>query len=1064
MKQKLLSMLFALLCLVGASYAQERQVSGQVTSSTEGNPLPGVSVAVVGTTNATQTDASGNYTIDISGDGVTLVFSYVGFSSQRVSVGNQTVINVQLASDEEALEEVVVTALGISRDKKSLGYAAQEVSGETLSAARGGNALQSLSGNVAGATVSAPSSSLGGSTRVVLRGIGSLTGENRPLIVVDGIPMDNSNYNTANAERGAGGRDYGDAGFDINPDDIESVNVLKGGPASALYGARASNGVVLIKTKSAKLGRDEITFNTGVAFETLGITPKLQKLYGGGYETDFETVTIDGKDFQVVNYGADESWGPKLDGQQVLHWDALYPEDPDNYLKTRAWAYPNNDYRTFFNTGAAYTNSVSLAKSYEHTAARMSLSNVTQSGIVPNSEVKRTTANVSVESKFFDKLTARGNINYVRTNGFNRPEQGYGNNSIGQKMFQWGQNQLDFERLKNYRTISGGQKSWNVKSWDDPAPNYSDNHYWITNENIATDQRDRFYGNVELQYDIMPGLYVTGNIYGDNYSLNINDRVAVGSLAVSSYQETLREFTEMNYEARLHYDKTWDDFSFNAFVGSNRRNTTRHTSDAATAGGLIVPNLYTINNSFQAPTMTTTHFKKRVNSVFGNFSGGYKDFLYLDFGWRNDWSSTLPADNNSYFYPSVTGSFVFSQLMDAQWLNFAKLRAGWSKVGNDTDPYRLMDVYSNTVFDNTTFLNNPYFLKGLSKLNPELRPETKRSYEFGIEAQMFDNRLGIDLTYYNEETTDLIMPVTTGAEIGFSSRVMNAGRAVNKGIEAMVTIVPVRNENFEWVSHINFARNRNKVVELAEGLESLTIANAPFNASLIAQPGQAYGQIFGSDFIYDDNGNKVVSSESGLYLASANKNLGSILPDFNAGWRNTFSYKDFTLSALIDIQQGGKFFSISNMFGHYTGVLEATAANGIREEGIVVDGVTGTVTPNGDGTYAVTDVEENTQRVEGKDYFRHFYGGPTAQNVFDADYVKLREITFGYNLPENFVSKLRLKGATISAFGRNLAAWGLASDNFDPEMATTGSGNTQGFEGGNLPASKTFGLNLKLQF
>src|SRR5690606_26426814 len=307
-------------------------------------------------------------------------------------------------------------------------------------------------------------------------------------------------------------------------------------------------------------------------------------------------------------------------------------------------------------------------------------------------------------------------------------------------------------------------------------------------------------------------------------------------------------------------DKTWDDFSFNAFVGSNRRNTTRHTSDAATAGGLIVPNLYTINNSFQAPTMTTTHFKKRVNSVFGNFSGGYKDFLYLDFGWRNDWSSTLPADNNSYFYPSVTGSFVFSQLMDAQWLNFAKLRAGWSKVGNDTDPYRLMDVYSNTVFDNTTFLNNPYFLQGLSQLNPEVRPETKRSYEFGIEAQMFDNRLGIDLTYYNEETTDLIMPVTTGAEIGFSSRVMNAGRAVNKGIEAMVTIVPVRNENFEWVAHINFARNRNKVVELAEGLESLTIANAPFNASLIAQPGQAYGQIFGSDFIYDDNGNKVVSS------------------------------------------------------------------------------------------------------------------------------------------------------------------------------------------------------------
>src|SRR5690606_26537923 len=579
-----------------------------------------------------------------------------------------------------------------------------------------------------------------------------------------------------------------------------------------------------------------------------------------------------------------------------------------------------------------------------------------------------------------------------------------------------------------------------------------------------TDQRDRFYGNVELRYDIKPGLYATGNIYGDNYTLKIKEQVAVGSVAVSSFSEATREFLEMNYEGRIHFDKKWDKISLNSFVGTNRRNTSTDRISASTAGGLIVPNLYTINNSAQTATVDTYVTKKRINSVFGNFSVGYNDLLYMDFGWRNDWSSTLPEDHNAYFYPSVTGSFVFSQVIDAPWLNFGKLRAGWSQVGNDTDPYRLLDVYLNNVFANTTFLDNPYYLKGLSKLNADLRPETKKSYEFGIETQMFGNRLGLDITYYNEKTNDLIMPVTTGAEIGFSSRVLNAGNVVNKGVEAMLTVVPVRKENFEWTSNINFSLNRNKVVELAEGLQSLTIGTAPFNATLIAVPGQAYGQIFGSDFVYDDAGNKVVSPSSGLYLRTPNKNLGSILPDFNAGWRNTVSYKDFTLSALIDMQKGGKYFSISNMFGHYTGVFEETAANGVRENGLVVEGVSGTATFNPDGTYTLANVQENTKEVTAQAYYAHYYAGPTAQNVFDADYIKLREITLGYNIPVRFVEKLRVKNATISGFARNIATFGLDNKNFDPEMTTTGSGNIQGFEGGNLPASRTFGFNLKLQF
>lgn len=1062
MKQKISSIILLYALLSGVAYAQDKEVSGRVTSAENGHAISGVSVAVVGSTSGTQTDESGVYSLQVQ-QGSTLLFSYVGYISKRIEVNTQSQINVQLVPDEGVLEEVVVTALGITRDKKSLGYAAQEVKGDVLSAARGGNAVQSLSGNVAGAVISAPSSSLGGSTRVILRGIGSLTGENRPLIVIDGIPMDNSNYNTADAQRGAGGRDYGDASFDVNPDDIESINVLKGGPASALYGARGMNGVLLITTKRAKKGRDEITVNSGVAFESLGITPKLQKTYGGGFSKDFATVSIDGTDFQVVDYSADESWGPRLIGQQVLHWDAFDPADEANYLKTRKWVYPKDDYRSFFNTGVGWTNSISLAKSYENTSARLSLSNLSQSGIVPNSDIKRSSVNFGIENKFSDKLTARGVINYVRTKGFNRPEQGYGNNSIGQKMFQWGQTQLDYKRLKNYKTNTGEQKAWNRSAWNDPIPKYSDNYYWIINENTARDQRDRVYGNVELKYDFLPGLYATGNIYADNYTLRINSQVAIGSQAISEYQEELHEVTEMNYEARVHFDRTWDKFSLHSFLGTNRRNIDRYNSYAGTSGGLIVPNLYSIANSAQQASIRTASFRDRINSVFAAASIGYNDLIYIDLTARNDWSSTLPANDNSYFYPSVTGSLIFSQLTKFSWLNFGKLRLGVSQVGNDTETYRLLDVYKNNVFPNTTYLDNPYFLKDLTKLNRFLKPERKRTYETGLEMQVLDRRLNLDFTYYYEETSNLIMPTSVGGETGHTSKMMNAGNTVNKGVEVMLSGVPIRSADFEWTSSVNFSRNRNKVTALYGDLESLNIATAPFKAALIAALNEPYGQIYGSDFIYDNAGNKVVG-DNGLYLASDVKNLGSILPDFNAGWRNSFTYKALSLSVLIDMQKGGKFFSVSNMFGNYAGMSAESVANNVRETGIVAKGVTANVERNQDGSYTVTNTAENTTNVTADRYFAHYYAGPTSQNVFDADYVKLREITFGYTVPTDFLQRLGVKGATVSAFARNLATWGLAHKSFDPEMATTGSGNIQGFEGGNLPASRTYGLNIRLQF
>jgi TonB-linked SusC/RagA family outer membrane protein len=1044
--------------LLGASlYAQEKTVTGTVTDS---DGLP-VQDAVVKTTSGKEayTDENGVFSIEAKqGDVVTV--EGMGLPTQSFAVGTSTEYKVTLKpSDTVELEGAVVTALGITRDKKSLGYASQEVKGDLLTNSRSSNPLAALSGNVAGAQISTPSGNIGGSARITLRGISSITGENRPLIVVDGIPMDNSNYNSTNTQRGAGGRDYGDASFDINPDDIETMSVLKGGPATALYGSRAGNGVILITTKRGKKGRDEITLNTGVSLEQVSILPRLQKEYGAGSGNTgkFSQQTINGKTYNMVSYQVDESWGPKYDpNRMVLQWDALDPMDAANYLVETPWVSPKNDVKSFFNTGITYTNSLAFSKSYENTTARLSLSNVKQSGIVPNTELERTSVGLAVDTKFNDKFSASGNINYVVSDAFNRPEIGYGDNSVMQKMLQFGQRSLDYERLKNYKTVTGEQKTWNRSAWNDATPKYSDNPYWTIYENTSNDKRNRIYGNVELKYDILPGLYAVGKAMFDHYDLKVQERVAVGSQATSSYHEQRRDLTEVNYEGRIHYNKKWEGFSISAFAGVNRRDFKNSLIDATTNGGLIIKNLYNLSNGYEPATVVNAEYHKRINSVFGGASFGFADMLYLDLGVRNDWSSTLPIQNNSFFYPSGTLSFVFSELIKESWLTFGKIRGGWSKSGNDTDPYKLNDIYVNTgitSMPSVSFGGQPWFLMGLDKNNPNLRPETKKSWEVGIEMAMFKSRLTFDVTYYNQKTSDLIFPVQVGPETGYNRQYLNAGEMENKGIEAMVNIVPIRTEEFEWGLSFNFSKNQNKLLSLTEGINNLVLTNAPFNAQLVASVGEKYGQIKGTDFVYDEQGNKVVGDD-GLYLSSDIKNLGSILPDYNLGIRNSFSYKGFSLSALVDIQKGGKYFSTSNLFGMNSGMLEETVANGVRENGIVSQGVVWNSTSKA--------YETNTKVVQAMEYFPHYYSGPAAQNVFDASYVKLREVTLSYAFPEKFRGPFA--NVIISAFGRNLGTWGLDNKNFDPEMSTAGSGNIQGFEGGSLPSTRSFGMNLKLQF
>ncbi len=1064
-RHKLLLTLFMAL-ISGFTYAQEKTITGTVIDA-NGLPLPGVNILVQGTTNGTQTDFDGKYAIEAE-EGQSLVFTYIGQKEVVQTVGVDDTIDVTMEEDAQALDEVVVTALGISREKKSLGYSTQSVDGDDLTEARNTNAINALSGKVAGVQISNSSGNLGGSSRILLRGAGSITQNNKPLFVVDGVPLDNSNFNSTGQQQGSGGRDYGDAAQDINPDDIASMNVLKGGPAAALYGSRAQNGVIIITTKSGKAGKAQITFNSGVSFDKINVFPQIQKLYGGGAgnpdtigQSDFGQATINGTTYDVVDYATDESWGPRYNAnRRVLHWDAFDPEFPEDYLNPRPWIFPRNPSETFYNVGISYNNGVSFSTGTETSNIRLSMNNTQTKGIIPNTSLNKTNLNINGSAELNDRLTFDAGVNFTVTDGFNRPAFGY--TGFIQQFYQFGQTSLDMERLQRYQLPDGTQRTWNRTAFDDPTPRYSDNPYWIVNQNTSSDKRIRWYGNVGLKYDITDNLFASMKIYADTYNLRIEERIAVGGESQSQYTENDRNFQELNYEATLNYNKLFfnDKLSFDALVGLNRRDAETHRLGGNTEGGLAAPGIYNVNNTNGPATFFDFDTKRRINSAFGSASFGYDNFLYVTVTGRNDWSSTLPADNNSYFYPSVNGSIVFSNLIDAPWLSLGKIRGGWAKVGNDTDPYNLI----NTFDDDITFLGSPRFNQPNNNLNPNLRPEEKDTWEVGLEMAFFKNRLTLDVTYYDEVTSDLITPVTLDPGTGYTATVTNAGKLSNKGIEALVNITPIRTEDFSWDFTWNFSKNNNELLELLPGVETLQIGAFPFNGvTLNGVVGEPYGVIRGSNYVFDDQGNRVVD-DNGRYAETRNvENLGSVLPDFNMGIRNSIKFKNLDFSFLIDMQQGGKYRSLTNAWGHYSGIFEETAANNIREEGLVLEGVTGTITYDENGDYTVTDTAPNTQVISAQTWGTDFFLRSDAQNVFDADYVKLREITLGYTLPGKWF-KDALESVRVSAYGRNLFVWGLDNEYFDPEVTANGSGNIQGSEGGSLPSTKTYGFNLQIKF
>ena len=1076
-----------LLCGFQAAFAQV-EITGTVTSAEDGSPLPGVTVIIKGTTIGTTTDINGKYSIEVPEDAEELLYSFVGMATKEVMINDRRVINVELETSARALDEVVVTALGISREKKSLGYATQEVSGEEINKVKRDNVVNTLSGRVAGVQVK-NNTNMGGSSNIVIRGYSSLTGNNQALFVVDGVPVDNSNTNNAGQLSGRNGYDYGNAASDINPADIEEINVLKGAAATALYGSRAANGVIIITTKKGKKRTEtgkalgvRINSNVTVGFVDESTFPKYQQNYGAGYGPYYSggdypglyqyDLTFDGETYPnalVVPTTEDASFGTKFDPNLLVwQYDAFIPES-DNFGKPTPWVAPENGPLYFLDNSVSLTNTVDISGGGDYSTFRLAYTNLDQTGILPNSELKKNNFTLSGTYDVLDNLKVTGFANYIATDAKGRNRTGYSDN-IFSSFRQWWQVNVDLEQQERLYDRTGRNVTWNpVDPETNRSPIYWDNPYWQRYENFQTDERDRIIGYTQVDWEITPELSAMGRIAVDNYSELREERKAIGSVAgefgvgrpdiTSGYARFERTFLETNLDFILKYGKyITEDFNIDAFIGTNIRRTKVDRVFASTNGGLSVPDIYALSNS-ASPMVPPDEFRSTigVNGIFGSVSFGFKELLYLDATIRRDQSSTLPEDNNAYFYPSVSTSFLFHNVLDADWMSLGKLRLNYAEVGSDAPFASVADNY---------ILGVPFGGIGVAsvpntKNNPDLVPERTKSLEGGIEMNFLNNRFGFDVAVYQTRTVDQIIPVSVSFATGYSAKFVNAGEIENKGVELRLHGTPVRTGKFKWDISANWAANQNEVVSLAEGIENIQLAALQGGVTINARVGEPYGAIQGQDFIYID-GQKVVGS-NGYYLKSPTSDivLGNINPDWNLGINNSLSYMGWTFSFLFDFQEGGSIFSLDQYYGLATGLYEETdytndLGNPVRAPldeggGLILEGVKEDGTPN--------DI-----RVSGSDYRVFGYSqNPNAAFIYDASYIKLREVVLTYTFPKTMMDKTFIEGASLSLVGSNV--WILAKDlpHADPE-ASQSSGNIQGWQSGVMPTTRNIGFSINVQF
>jgi TonB-linked SusC/RagA family outer membrane protein len=1057
--KSLLAIVLLFLTLQHAN-AQSVKISGVVTAKSDGQPLPGVSIGVKGSTNGTQTDVLGKFSINANTNDV-LRISYIGFTTLEVPVNaNGETLNITLQEAPNALNEVVVTALNISKDKKSLGYAVQGLKSKDISEAKESNLINALSGKIAGVQVTGSQGDMG-SSRIVIRGETSVSGNNQPLFVVDGVIVDNSQFQGAN-----GSRDFPNAISDLNSEDIESISVLKGPNAAALYGYRAAGGVILIKTKTGKGAKGlGITINSNTSFATLKVFPDYQNEFGQGANGKFSYVNGAGAG---VNDGVDESWGPALNGQ-------LIPQFFSNGQPAPFVAHPNN-VRDFFNTGVTLNNGVALAGSSDKFDYRLSHNNLHQTGVVPNSSQGRNSFLLNTTFRPTPKLTITTIANYIKDDADNLPGA-YGRRATSTMLqFTWFGRQVDVNQLKNYRDANGNTFNWNNSYYSNP--------YFIAYENTVGQHKNRIIGSVELNYKIIDGLSANFRTGTDYYNDRRKIKVAYGTNGTpfGSYEEDAYSVNETNTEARLQYTKKLNkDFSLDVFGGGNISTILNEQNDQI-APKLAVAGLYTLSNSRDPLVSSNYYGKLKTYSYFASAQIGFRNYAFLNLTGRNDWSSTLPAANLSYFYPSVNGSLVLSEALDlkSNVLSYLKLRGGWSKVGKATTPYQLINTYNFTA----PFGTNPQQSAASISLNPDLKPETTTSGEAGIEAGFLNDRIRLDLSVYNTNSVNQILNVDVSQTTGYSQKLINGGRINNKGLEVQLGLTPVKSRDFTWDVTVNYSRNKSKVISLDnEGILQSYILGTNRTVQVLAAVGQPYGTLFGTSYTRDASGQIIIGANGTPVVNNTKKYLGKYTPDWLGSINNSFSYKGINLSFLVDARIGGSIYSNTNRTGTYTGVLASTlpgrgAANGgltyyypqNKTTNPAVQINTGASAPAGETVYddglifkgVKADGTPNTTIVPAQSYYKGFTNVDEAF-VYSASYVKLREVKIGYTFPSQWVKGIGLQSATVSLVGRNLWILHKNVPNIDPETAFN-TGNGQGLEDLTLPTVRNIGFNVNLKF
>ena len=998
-----------------------------------GEPIIGASVVDASGKNGTVTDANGNFTLEAP-KGITLKISYLGYTPTTVAASGTTVRVVMEPSNND-LNEVVVTALGIKREKKALGYAMQEVKTEGLTENKNFSVANMLQGKVAGVQISQSGTGLGGSTRIVMRGLNSLSGNNQPLWVVDGMPISDNSSEQASQW---GGFDYAGAASEINPEDIESISVLKGANAAALYGSRAQNGAIVITTKKGKLNQPlRLEYNG-----TLDIT-KVYSPYD--YQNEYGQGT--GGNFDI---NSKMSWGQKLDGTMVDNWrNVLYGDA--NYGKYALT--PQKDYiKDFYKTGTNYTNTVTATAGGESLRGRFSFTDSRANDVVPNYSQNRQYFDLNTEftSKYLD-IGAK--INYMHEKSKNRPSQGEYGVMIQLVKMPRG---IRLSDLENPRGT--GQYYYNAVNWSGPSDNYA-NPYTLTdpaNGNLM--DRNRIIGQVNATLKFTDYLKLTGRVgvdwYNDQFK-NFNTLPDPTNTA-SQYVKSNNTNKEFNADLILYFDKTFGDYSINANLGTAVTNS-RSDALAGYSGLFATPNVITLANGL-TQTVGESYAKKEIQSAFFSASFGYKNWAYLDVTGRNDWSSTLPETNRSYFYPSVSLSAILSEVLKLpSWVDFWKVRGSWAQVGNDTNPYQLATYYylwtSGDKNDADGDKLNPNIVKEYMsnvKALADLKPEKTNSAEVGTEAHFFGNRLSFDFTYYNTQTTNQILTIGLPGSSGYKSKHINAGKIKSHGVELMIGGTPIKTKDWQWDVNVNWGLNRTSCDYLDNEVSRYTLGSIRIG-SVVVNAGGGYGDIVGKAYKRDAQGRKIVDS-NGLPESESDKVIGNMLPKWTGSVGTQLRWRDLTFSALVDVRHGGQFISNTDNYACQQGTSARTLYGRKSGEQIVVDGVT-------------EDGQVNTKGVNAETYWTSIAGsdGIAEEFLYSASYIKMREMSLGYILPAHWFANTPIKYVKLSLVGRDLFYFHKAAP-VNPEGAFSRSDYAQAFELASMPPTRSFGFSLNVKF